>query len=240
MHAHDAAAARTAPPGLFVFDESIKAARTDALQVFEHAHAVFRSVPLIQLLQPPAGKAFALVAKAGMVVFNSFAILDNAPEAGRHFLGIITAAAGTPALFAEVSQADAAIHPAGRNEMYLRRHLYTPLKFQTAVFYTGPKARTINGIRYRSPARFGAIRRGKRLSGYPMKLLPVILGPGSAGPETIPHPPPRRIWYNPATTSTTPYSGFFRILISTGGNLLSYRQQRRENGRRYWPWLSLS
>ena len=45
---------RTGPPFLFVSDELPYAELPDVLQVADHAHAVFWSVPLVQMLQPDA------------------------------------------------------------------------------------------------------------------------------------------------------------------------------------------
>jgi hypothetical protein len=102
---------------VFFLRKSFQAGASDVLQVFYHAHRVFRPVPLIQVLQPPAGTLRALETKTGLTLLDRFAVFNNASQAGNHFGAVVSPAAGAVLLFSEEGGADAAVHPARGNQL---------------------------------------------------------------------------------------------------------------------------
>jgi hypothetical protein len=67
---------------------------SNVLQIFNHAHAILGSVPLIQVVQPGARKAIATEAVLGFRVQYLLAVLDSTCYAGFRFEAIVALAAG--------------------------------------------------------------------------------------------------------------------------------------------------
>jgi hypothetical protein len=119
VDADGAAAIGAAPSLFFAGGKGIQADAFDALQILYHAHCVLCPVSLVQLLQPPTGILFALVAEAGLVFLYSFAVTDSTPQAGGCFIAILNTASGAFILLSEISQADTAVHTTGSNQFHI-------------------------------------------------------------------------------------------------------------------------
>jgi hypothetical protein len=77
VNADDAATFRAFVFSFLLRDEGVDSVVPYELQVLDHAHAVSRAVPSVELLQPIAGEAAALVAEANLVVHQQVAPLFN-------------------------------------------------------------------------------------------------------------------------------------------------------------------
>lgn len=71
------AALGTGPPFLFVSHEMLYAEASDVLQIFNHAHSIPGSIPLIQMVQPGAGKAVAIEAILDFTARYLLTVLDT-------------------------------------------------------------------------------------------------------------------------------------------------------------------
>lgn len=104
------AAGFAAPAFPFASDECTDAILFDCFQVLDHAHVIFRPVPLIQLLQPLAWKI-----AAGMAVpsFDLIAGRDCAVDAAQPVRSVTPP---TAVLFPQECHTDGTVHAAGCNE----------------------------------------------------------------------------------------------------------------------------
>jgi hypothetical protein len=117
-----AAARRTMPPLALVLNKRFQSQVPDALEIRDHAHGVFRSVPLVQLFESLAWIAGALVTESRAVRSDYFTVLDDATHACWGLIGAAVATPGAFVGFPEIGQANAAIHPARRDPPHLSRH----------------------------------------------------------------------------------------------------------------------
>jgi hypothetical protein len=101
------------PPFFFISNEMPYAEFSNFLKIFDHAHAIFGSITLIQMLQPIAGKAVTCEAVPDLGVYHLLAVLDSAFDAGYRFEAIVTSAPGAWLLIFLKCAAKAAIHSAG-------------------------------------------------------------------------------------------------------------------------------
>jgi hypothetical protein len=122
-----AAASGTRPPLPLERDEAIEPDFLDAQQVLHHAHAVLRSVALVESTQPRAREPRALEAEARLARLHRLAVLDQALDARSRLAGVVAGAAFTYTLRPKVPAAQTTVHPAGRdrrgNERFRVRRL---------------------------------------------------------------------------------------------------------------------
>jgi hypothetical protein len=78
VHADYLAALWAGPLFLFVSDELSYAGCLYALEILDHAHAVFGSVSLIELFEPGAGKLFAADAELRLAACYPVTVLNSA------------------------------------------------------------------------------------------------------------------------------------------------------------------
>ena len=93
----------------------------NVFQIIDHAHAIFGSIPLVQMVQPGAGKTIAAETEFGSGVRHLFAVLDPAQGAGFRFEAAVNPAAGAWFLISCVCTAEAAVHSAGSNQSGFNR-----------------------------------------------------------------------------------------------------------------------
>jgi hypothetical protein len=117
MHANRLATTGTRPLGFFGLYEIPQSASVDIVQIFNHAHAVVRTISSVQTAEPCTGKTLTSRAEFLPVAAHDFAISDFAIPSGPGFIRIIDPAAGTSVSFALISHAKRAIHPAGSNKL---------------------------------------------------------------------------------------------------------------------------
>ena len=118
MDADHLAARWTGPPLLLGFEEMPYAGLAYALEVFNHAHAVFGSVPLIQVVQAGAGKAVTTEAVLSSAFGYFVAGLDAADNAGFRFAGVVAPAAGTGLAVPHIGPAKPAVHSTRCNQVH--------------------------------------------------------------------------------------------------------------------------
>lgn len=131
MTADHSSAFRAAPPGLFFLQESLHPFSFDESEVLDHAHMVLGAVALIEGFQPFTGESSALIAEAELPFLQQFALITHV---GTVFPSGNTAGTvfSVESLFVQVplhkliGNAQAAIHPAGSNELFL--HVMPPPK----------------------------------------------------------------------------------------------------------------
>lgn len=88
----------------------------DVSEILDHAHAVLRTIAFIQMLDPVAGVAVAAVAEPEPLGGDHFTVLDPAVHAGLRFESCIASAARADIAIPNVSAAQPAVHPAGRDQ----------------------------------------------------------------------------------------------------------------------------
>jgi hypothetical protein len=117
----DFAAFGAGPFFFFIPDEKPDPEFVYFLEILEHAHTVFRSVPLIQVFQPGAGEtAAALGTVFGFASGDKIAVRDFTGQTVLGFRSLppydaLAARAGV--LFPDVSPAKAAVHSARGDQM---------------------------------------------------------------------------------------------------------------------------
>jgi hypothetical protein len=78
MNADELAALGTGPPCLFVSKEMPYAELPDVLKIVNHAHAIFGSIPLIQMVECNTRKAVATEAVCNSGFHDIHTVLDPA------------------------------------------------------------------------------------------------------------------------------------------------------------------
>ena len=113
MNTEELTAFRAAPPFFFVSDEMPYAKISYALKIADHAHAIFGSIPLIQMIQPVARKAVTTKAVLDFGVHYLITVLDSTYDAGFRFEAVVTSATGAWFLISCECATETAIHSAG-------------------------------------------------------------------------------------------------------------------------------
>jgi hypothetical protein len=112
MDADSAAAGGAGPSALFGADKSPDTGFLNISQVFDHAHVVFSTVSLIQMLHCRARERTALKAELESALLHGGTVQYFAPHAGNGFSGILSPAPGAPVPLPQVGHAEPAVHPA--------------------------------------------------------------------------------------------------------------------------------
>ena len=89
---------------------------SNVLQIFNHAHAILGSVPLIQVVQPGAREAITTETVIDFGVNNLITVLDSTRDTNFCFEAVITSATGAWFLISCVCNAEPAIHSAGSDQ----------------------------------------------------------------------------------------------------------------------------
>jgi len=120
MHAQGRAATRAGSSLSFKGEKSGQSFFPDHLQVCDETRAVFCAVAFIELQHAPAGIIGAFVTKFGLRLRQMFALHDDT-TLYRYRLGIgQNPAAGAMVFLPQIGQAGAAIHPAGRDQNWVK------------------------------------------------------------------------------------------------------------------------
>jgi hypothetical protein len=91
-------------------------------EIFNHTHAVFCPISLVQVLQPGTGVLLTFKTVGQASCFYILAIFYMAPEAGYGLELVIATAPGTNIFLSGISAAKAAVHPAGSDQCCFDRH----------------------------------------------------------------------------------------------------------------------
>jgi hypothetical protein len=112
-----AAAFRAGPSDLFICDKFPNPKFPNIFEILDHAHGIFGSIPLIQMLQTGAWELFTLKAKSRFNVLEKFTIFDFASNTRGAFINVSSSTARTFVFLSQISHAKAAVHSAGSNEV---------------------------------------------------------------------------------------------------------------------------
>ena len=107
------AAFETGPSFLFVSNEMSYPEFPDILQILEHAHAIFGSIPFIQMAQSGARETVASEAVFALGGRHLLTVLNAAHSGGVRFEMIAAPASRTCLLLPPKCPAEAAVHSAG-------------------------------------------------------------------------------------------------------------------------------
>jgi hypothetical protein len=114
VNADCAAAVRAFIFSFLLCDECIDPVVLYELQIFEHAHAVFCAVSLVQLFQPGAA-FFTFKTEFRLAICYRLTVFNTASKARRHLVCIVTAAAGAFIFLSQICHANPAVHAAWRD-----------------------------------------------------------------------------------------------------------------------------
>ena len=118
MNADDAAAFRTLVLLCLLYDERVDSVVSYELQVFDHAHAVFCAIAFVQLFQSSAG-LYAFKTELRFALFDRLTVFDPASNARKRLICIVATAARAFIFFSQISHADAAVHAAGCDQLFV-------------------------------------------------------------------------------------------------------------------------
>ena len=121
MHTDQLAASWAGPFFLLGSDELPHAGFLYVVEIFDHTHAVLRSVSLIQVFQRVAGKAVTVEAVLRLAAGYPLACLDLADHAGLRLGRIILPAARASVPLSHKGPAQPAVHPARSNQFRRNR-----------------------------------------------------------------------------------------------------------------------
>ena len=116
MDTQHKSAFRANPPLLLVSHETPDARPLNFVKVLDHAHAIFRPVPLVELTETLAGVFVTGKAILELPTLRFFAILDLAEDAVLRFQAVVRSATRAGVLVSIVCPAKATVHPARGNE----------------------------------------------------------------------------------------------------------------------------
>ena len=100
------------PLGLFTIDKPAQSAHLDALQIFNHAHAILRAISLVDVTESFAWEL--RTARAKLLPPSHLAISDFAGNAP--LFTLVGSATGTPVPTAQKCVTQSAIHPTRRDQ----------------------------------------------------------------------------------------------------------------------------
>lgn len=116
MNRHELTTLRTSPFSLFISNEISYAELPDVLKVVNHTHAIFGSIPLVQMLQFITRKTVTTEAVHGSTLRSIFAVLDPAQGAHLRFESVFTSTARACFLISYICTTKAAVHSAGSEQ----------------------------------------------------------------------------------------------------------------------------
>lgn len=116
MNTNGASAFRASPSDFFICSKLPNSKHANVFQILDHAHAVFGSVPFIQMFQTSTREPLTLKAKSRFGTLQAFTIFDFAVDAGGGFTSVTPAAARTFIFISQICHADGTVHSAGGNQ----------------------------------------------------------------------------------------------------------------------------
>ncbi len=117
MNTNEPAACGTCPSFLFLFDELSYATLLYAVEIVEHAHPVFCSVALVEPVYHVARVFPAIEAIPQISSLEHFTLLYPALSPGFGLPVVVDPATRACVLFPDIGAAEAAVHPAGRDQI---------------------------------------------------------------------------------------------------------------------------
>jgi len=86
------------------------------LKIVDHAHAVFGSITLIQVIEPVARKPATAETVPGFTLPYLLTVLDSACDAGFWFDAVVASATGAGLLISCIRATEATVHSTGSNQ----------------------------------------------------------------------------------------------------------------------------
>ena len=133
VNAQYRAAFRTGPSFDLISRELPDADLPYDLEIVDHAHGVSGPIPIVQVFQGGARKAFAGAAERVSAFLQFPAILDLARDAGFRLEAVVTSTPGACVLFPAIGTAEAAVHSAGSDQC--REHFQGPHALPYATLF---------------------------------------------------------------------------------------------------------
>jgi len=112
------------PPFFFISDETTYPKLPDVFQIIDHAHDVFGSITLIQMLQPFAGKTVTSEAVTDFPLRYLLTVLDSACDAGCFFDAVVAPTSGAYIDVSYICMAKAAVHSTGSDQRCSNRNCF--------------------------------------------------------------------------------------------------------------------
>ena len=116
MDADDATAFRARPSLLLPCDKRFEANLPDVSEILDHAHAVLRSITLVEPPQSNTGERSALKTESLLGSRQRFAVSNLTDGAMPGLVRVVTVAAEASLLLSEMADAETTVHPAGRDQ----------------------------------------------------------------------------------------------------------------------------
>jgi hypothetical protein len=147
MNTNDFTAFGTGPPFLFISNKMSYAELPYVLEIVNHTHTILRSIALIQVVQPVAGKAVTTEAVLEFIFRHLFTVLDSTCDAGFRFETVFTSATGACFFVSYICPTKATVHSARSDRNYMHRvclcrfylhHICTPGKASMFVSILKP------------------------------------------------------------------------------------------------------
>ena len=103
----------TGPPFLFISNKMSYTGLPYVLEIINHTHTILRSIALIQVFQPVAGKAVTTETVLEFIFRYLFTVLDSTRDAGFRFESVFTSASGACFLISYICPTKATVHSTG-------------------------------------------------------------------------------------------------------------------------------
>jgi len=116
MDTEQLTALRTGPAFLFIACEMSYTEFLYVHEIFNHAHAVFGSIALIQVPQPVAGKPVTAETVPGFTLPDLLTVFDSACGAGFWFGAVVAPAAGACLLISYIRGTETTVHATRSNQ----------------------------------------------------------------------------------------------------------------------------
>ena len=93
----------------------------DVFKIVNHAHAVFDSIPLIQMVQAGAREGVTIEAVLDSIFSSLLAVLDLTCDTGFWFVAVVAQTTGACLLISCICNAEATVHSTGGDECRTNR-----------------------------------------------------------------------------------------------------------------------
>lgn len=117
MNAEQLTARGTGPSFLFVSHKAPYPIFLDVLKIVDHAHAIFSSIALVQVIQPVARKPVTAETVPDRTLPYLFTVLDQAGDAGFWLDAVVAPATGASILLSCIGDTKAAVHSTGSDHL---------------------------------------------------------------------------------------------------------------------------
>ena len=126
MTAYHPTAFRAAPLRRFIFQKQSDAMRFYKIEIFNHAHMVFSTIPFIKVFEPATGEIVTLIAETDKSFSHQVALLCHEGTVLTTWQATGTVFFGEPLILKvvfhrQVADAEAAIHSTGGDQIFFHQ-----------------------------------------------------------------------------------------------------------------------